>query len=431
MGTTLKIVIVTDKFKGSLSSIEAANSIASGIKIANLSSHYFSDIKFNIIPLADGGEGFLSVAARSGFFKRKEIDVVDPLGRSVKSSFLISEEVPADEQGRGRGPQGASPRHPFAVAEMSLSSGLSLLSPDEYDPMITTSYGFGQTIRAAIKAGAREIIAGIGGSATNDGGTGMLQALGYRFLDKEGMPLRCGDDEYMDGSALGLIGSIDDSMVEPEIRRTRITVACDVVNPLLGQDGATYVYGPQKGADEIKLIQLEAGMKNFATVTERYLGFATSFLCDNPSFIGYDLSDFPGSGAAGGTGFALRSFLHGDLQPGWKVAADISHAEESIAESHLVIAGEGRLDSQTLSGKLVDGMSRLARRHNKPFWVYCGENLLTGEQLKAARIDKVFTIMSVSKNLSDSISRARELLEKISSQSATFLPQIQSNWQTH
>jgi glycerate kinase len=431
MGTTLKIVIVTDKFKGSLTSIEAANSIASGIKIANLSGHFFTDIKFNIIPLADGGEGFLSVAARSGFFKRKEIDVVDPLGRCVKTNFLLSEEMPVDDSGRGRGPQGASPRHPFAVVEMSLSSGLSLLSDDEYDPLTATSYGFGQTIRAAIRAGAREIIAGIGGSATNDGGTGMLQALGYRFLDKEGRPLRCGDDEYMDGSALALIGSIDDSMVDPSVRKTRITVACDVTNPLLGQDGATYIYGPQKGADDIKLIQLEAGMKNFATVTERYLGFATSFLCDNQSFIGYDFSDFPGAGAAGGTGFALRSYLHGDLQPGWKVAADISNAEAAIAESHLVIAGEGRLDSQTLSGKLVDGMSRLAKRHNKPFWVYCGENLLKGEELKAARIDKVFTISSVAKNLNDSISRAKEYLEKISYQSATFLPQIQSNWQTH
>lgn len=403
MRRPINIVIATDKFKGSLSAIEASTAIANGLQAGLFSLEDDAELKITIIPLADGGEGFLSIAGRNGFYKRKEIDVVDPLGRARKSHYLLSET------------------EPLAVLEMSLSSGLGLLETDEYNPSEATSYGFGQLICAALKDGVSTIIAGIGGSATNDGGTGMLQALGYSFMDYSGQVIRGSDDEFMSGSALSKISTIDDSGVDEALQRVKITVACDVENPLLGPDGATYVYALQKGADELDRIKLESGMRNFADVTERYLGFNSCFLCDSSSFVGFDFSDFPGSGAAGGVGFAMRSFLKAELIPGWRVAATLSNADKAIANADLIISGEGRLDSQTLSGKLVNGISILAKRYGKPFWVYCGENKLSAEEQKDAHIDKVFEIQSSAKDQAHSISTAKKLLEKISAESAIFL----------
>jgi glycerate kinase len=406
------IVIATDKFKGSLSASEASLSIAHGLRLGAIKLNLPSDLKVSVIPLADGGEGFLSVAGRSGFFKRKEVNVVDPLGRSLKSHYLLSEE------------------EPFAVIEMALASGLGLLEKDEYNPMETTSYGLGQLISAAVNEGVNHIKLGIGGSATNDGGAGMLQALGFSFRDRNGNLIRGGDDEYMSGSALHEIYTIEDSSVKRELKRVKISVACDVDNPLVGPLGATYIYAPQKGADELALIQLESGMRNFAEAVERHLGFNSSFLCDSSSFVGYDFSDFPGSGAAGGVGFALRSFLRAELLPGWRVAAELTDAEEMISKADLVISGEGRLDSQTLSGKLVEGISILAKRYGKPFWVYCGENSLTEEETQLSNITRIFEILKIANGLNDSISRSKWYLEKISEESATFLCELQSNRQT-
>ncbi len=409
----INIVIATDKFKGSLTAQEASVSISNGLKRGVSSLIALDDIKILQIPLADGGEGFLSVAGRNGFYKRREVEIVDPLGRTIRSHYLLSE------------------KSPVAVIEMALASGLGLLETAEYNPMETTSFGFGQLISHAIKDGVSEIIAGIGGSATNDGGTGMLQALGYAFRDKSGEVICGGEDQYMSGSQLSKIFSIDDSGRESALKRIKITVACDVDNPLLGTEGATYVYAKQKGADDSDLIKLEAGMRNFAEVSEKHLGFNSCFLCDSSSYVGYDFSDFPGSGAAGGVGYALRSFLKADLVPGWRVAASLANVEDAIAKADLIISGEGRLDKQTLSGKLVDGISKLANRYRKPYWVYCGENNLSKEELKAACISKVFEISTIAKDLNDSVSRARQLLEKISAESATFLSELQSNRQTN
>lgn len=409
----INIVIATDKFKGSLTAQEASVSISNGLKRGVSSVLSLDEIKILQIPLADGGEGFLSVAGRNGFYKRREAEIIDPLGRTIKSHYLLSE------------------KDPVAVIEMALASGLGLLEKEEYNPVEATSFGFGQLILHAIKDGVSEIIAGIGGSATNDGGTGMLQALGYTFRDKSGEVICGEEDQFMSGSLLSEIFSIDDSGAERALKRVRITVACDVDNPLLGADGATYVYAKQKGADESDLIKLEAGMRNFAEVSERHLGFNSCFLCDSSSYVGYDFSDFPGSGAAGGVGYALRSFLKADLIPGWRVAATLANVEEAISKADLIISGEGRLDKQTLSGKLVDGISILANRYRKPYWVYCGENNLSEEELKVARISKVFEISPNAKNLNDSISRAKQLLEKISAESATFLSELQSNRQTN
>lgn len=413
MRSLFNIVIASDKFKGSLTASEASMSIAHGLRLGAAARDLPYDLKVNVIPMADGGEGFLSVAGRSGFFKRKEVMVHDPLGRSFKSYYLLSEEKA------------------FAVIEMAMACGLGLLEKDEYNPLEATTFGLGQLISAAIEEGVTHIIIGIGGSATNDGGTGMLQALGYSFRDKNGNEIRGGEDEFMSGSVLQNICTIDDTLVKKELRRVKFTVACDVDNPLLGPAGATYVYAAQKGADDSELVILESGMRNFAEAAERYLGFKSSFLCDSSSFVGFDFSDFPGSGAAGGVGFATRSFLNAELIPGWRVAAELSGADDAISNADLVISGEGRLDSQTLSGKLVEGIAILSKRYDKPVWVFCGENLLTQDELKEAHIERVFEIVKKSHSINDSMSRAKELLEKISQESATFLPELQSNRQTN
>ena len=413
MRSLFNIVIASDKFKGSLTASEASMSIAHGLRLGAAARDLPYDLKVNVIPMADGGEGFLSVAGRSGFFKRKEVMVHDPLGRSFKSYYLLSEEKA------------------FAVIEMAMACGLGLLEKDEYNPLEATTFGLGQLISAAIEEGVTHIIIGIGGSATNDGGTGMLQALGYSFRDKNGNEIRGGEDEFMSGSVLQNICTIDDTLVKKELRRVKFTVACDVDNPLLGPAGATYVYAAQKGADDSELVILESGMRNFAEAAERYLGFKSSFLCDSSSFVGFDFSDFPGSGAAGGVGFATRSFLNAELIPGWRVAAELSGADDAISNADLVISGEGRIDSQTLSGKLVEGIATLSRRYDKPIWVFCGENLLTQDELKEAHIERVFEIVKKSHSINDSMSRAKELLEKISQESATFLPELQSNRQTN
>ena len=413
MRSLFNIVIASDKFKGSLTASEASMSIAHGLRLGAAARDLPYDLKVNVIPMADGGEGFLSVAGRSGFFKRKEVMVYEPLGRSFKSYYLLSEEKA------------------FAVIEMAMACGLGLLEKDEYNPLEATTFGLGQLISAAIEEGVTHIIIGIGGSATNDGGTGMLQALGYSFRDKNGNEIRGGEDEFMSGSVLQNICTIDDTLVKKELRRVKFTVACDVDNPLLGPAGATYVYAAQKGADDSELVILESGMRNFAEAAERYLGFKSSFLCDSSSFVGFDFSDFPGSGAAGGVGFATRSFLNAELIPGWRVAAELSGADDAISNADLVISGEGRLDSQTLSGKLVEGIAILSKRYDKPVWVFCGENLLTQDELKEAHIERVFEIVKKSHSINDSMSRAKELLEKISQESATFLPELQSNRQTN
>lgn len=405
MAGPLKIVIVADKFKGSLTSPEVAAIIGEGLRKGSS-----LELEIKSIPIADGGDGFLDAISRTVACEKHDAMVFDPLGRKIKSGFLMSE---------GR-----------AIIEMAKASGLHLLNPKEYNPLKTTTYGLGELIKKAIEAGAREILVGIGGSATNDCGTGMLQALGYNFLDNKGRAVVAGPEEFMNGSLLESVCTVDDSMVDPSFHKVKITVACDVSNPLLGNEGATYVYGPQKGASERQLEILEEGAKNFSSVTERHLGFSSSFLCDSQSYIGFDMSDFPGAGAAGGVGFAFKAYLNAELLPGWGVVAEITHAQKAIEQADLVITGEGRLDAQSLSGKLVEGISHLARQYNKPLWVFCGENKLSVAQSNKLHIDKIFSIYEEAKNLNNSISRASEILRKISASSATFLNQLQSNRQT-
>ncbi len=385
MAEELKILIVTDKFKGSLTAKEAAECIRKGL-FQGLFGHGINhDIK--IFPMADGGEGTLDVIKKS---KRGELiytEVCDPLLRPVRTPYLLIKDK--------------------AFIEMAKCCGLQLLNENEYDPHKTSTYGLGQMILAAIEGScAKDIVIGIGGSATNDGGMGMLRALGYRFYDYKG------NETIFPGQ----IKKIDGTKVTHILKNVRFMVASDVNNPLLGERGATMVYGPQKGAGENMLEELEREMKNYATVCEEYLG--------------KDYSNLPGAGAAGGVGFALTAFLGAELVPGWKVLSEFSNLEKIIKESDLIITGEGSIDEQSISGKLIDGITQIARKHGKRLWAYCGVNKLNERQISATGIEKIFAISDIESDRYRSMRGAKKYLERISFESATFLNNFQSNRQT-
>ena len=241
---------------------------------------------------------------------------------------------------------------------------------------------------------------------TNDGGMGMLRALGYRFYDYKG------EETVYPGKVKG----IDRTIVNMDLKSVRFKVASDVNNLLLGERGATKVYGPQKGADYKMVEELEHGMQNYAKVCEEFLGKS--------------YSDYPGAGAAGGVGFALIGFLEAELIPGWKMLSELTDLESMIKESDLVITGEGRVDEQSISGKLINGIAAITQKYKKRLWVFCGLNDLNAEQLKQAGIERIFAISDIEDNKVVSIKNAKKLLEKISHESATFLNLFQSNMRT-
>jgi len=428
MADALTILIVTDKFKGSLTAVEACDSIKRGLLQGSFGGGRSLDI--SLLPMADGGDGTIDVIKTSVGGEIKYAEVYDPLMRLARVPYLV----------KGNN----------VYIEMAKCSGLQMLTPKEYNPIKASTYGLGQLILAGVKEltnrdtdgieetndfgkindqGKKEgqIIIGIGGSATNDGGMGMLRALGYRFIrgNKDDVAsIVKGTIAVKEAQSLGEVSLIEDSDVSILIKnrgtdseKIKIMVASDVSNPLLGERGATAVYGSQKGADEKMVEELELGMQCYAKVCESYLGKS--------------YSDYPGAGAAGGVGFALIGFMGAELVPGWKLLSELTDLESLIRESDLVITGEGNVDEQSISGKLIDGIASLTRKHNKRLWVYCGLNELNVEQLKHAGIERVFAISDIEINREVSIKGAKKLLEKISFDSATFLNLLESNKQTN
>lgn len=314
-----KYVIACDSFKGSLTSLEAGNAIAAGILRGDPSA----DV--TVIPVADGGEGTLDVILQNEGMT-KTVAVHDPLGSLINARYAIFGGT--------------------AVIEMAEASGLTLIPPELRNPMLSTTYGTGELIADALKSGFRNFIVGIGGSATNDGGTGMLRALGFRFLDAEG------NEIAHDVTALKRLAVIDDSRVIPGLREASFKVACDVDAPLCGPQGASHVFGPQKGADSNMIEELDSALRNYTDITSRH--------------IGRDLSDAPGSGAGGGIAFALTAFLHATLSNGIDLILDILKFDSRIQGASLVITGEGRLDSQTCLGKAPYGILKRAKAQNIP-----------------------------------------------------------------
>ncbi|OVE74861.1 glycerate kinase [bacterium E08(2017)] len=324
----LKVGIAPDSFKGTLSSLEAATLIERGLKKA------IPDVICVKIPVADGGEGTVQalVEATGGKFVRRS--VAGPLGKKVRAKFGIS--------GDGN----------TAIMEMAEASGLALLKPAERNPLKTSTYGTGELIKAALDLGARKILIGIGGSATNDCGTGMARALGVKFLDSKGRSIKdC-------GGALKYLDRIDMSGLDERLKEVQIEVACDVDNPLTGPRGAAQVYGPQKGASPAMVDQLDESLKNTARIIKRDVGI--------------DILRVPGSGAAGGLGGGLMAFTGGVLRPGIDIVMDAVQLARRFKGCDLVITGEGSMDGQTVYGKTPAGVAKIAKKQGLPVIAICG-----------------------------------------------------------
>jgi len=323
----MKILIAPDSFKESLEAIEVCQAIQSGFR------QVFPDADYTLLPMADGGEGTADVLSYALDGRWKEVIVHDPLMRPISAKYLLLSAG-------------------TAVIEMARASGLHLLTPAERNPLATSSYGVGELIADAIAEGATRIIIGLGGSATNDAGLGMLNALGVKFYDKQ-------DELLAQGSAeLAKLQRINLSGLNPNVANTVFEVACDVTNPLCGEQGASAIFGPQKGASPEQVAQLDRALSNFAQVCQQQ-GFDE---CQN----------IAGAGAAGGLGFALMSFCSAQLKSGFATIAETLNLSEHIAEADLVITGEGKLDAQTAMGKVAGGISQLAREHGVPVIAICG-----------------------------------------------------------
>jgi glycerate kinase len=318
----VKIVIAPDSFKESLSALEVASAIEAGFR------QVFPDAQIVKVPIADGGEGTVQALMDATGGTRHTLEVVGPAGTPVRASY------------------GLTASKGLAVIEMAAASGLELLPPSQRDPRTTTSYGTGELIRDALAKGARRFVIGIGGSATNDGGAGMLQALGVRLLDAEGVEIGRG------GAELARLARIDVSQLDERIAACQIEVACDVTNPLVGPQGASAIFGPQKGATPDMVKQLDQCLQRLADVLHRDLG--------------KDVANIPGTGAAGGLGAALLAVLGGRLRPGCEVVLDAIDLQVILSDADLVITGEGRTDGQTIYGKAPIGVARVAARCGVP-----------------------------------------------------------------
>ncbi len=313
----MKILFASDSFKGSLTSGRIAE------LLEEVTREVFPDAATEGLLVADGGEGTMEAVVGQMHGSYRKAVVAGPLWEEVEAVYGLLPDA-------------------RAVIEMAQASGLPLLPEEKRCPLQTTSFGTGMLIRDALERGIRDIVIAIGGSATNDGGMGAMSALGVRFLDESGALLRgCGED-------LGRVRAVDVSRLHPAARETTFTVMCDVTNPLLGNEGATYTFGPQKGADAGMLKLLEQGMRHYADVTE--------------TATGKDCSLRSGAGAAGGLGFALMAFLNAELRPGAEAVLDLLHFDEKLRGTDLVITGEGRMDRQSVSGKLPSAVGRRCKR---------------------------------------------------------------------
>jgi glycerate kinase len=364
----MKIIVAPNAFKGSLSATQAATAIADGVLQA------VHDAEVVEIPIADGGEGTVEalVSAHRGSYEW--VNVEGPLGDPVLASYGLIDD--------GR----------TAVVELASASGYVLVSTAMRDPRKTSTYGFGQLLEAARKSGARSIIAGIGSSATNDGGVGMAQALGYRFLDAAGVDLPRG------GAALLRLVRIEDSRVDPGWRSVQMMVACDVTNTLTGPEGASAVYGPQKGADPATVRLLDRALGHLADVIERQYGKR--------------VADMPGAGAAGGTGAGLMAFMDANLVPGAALVVDASGFDRALPGADLVITGEGRADGQTAYGKAPGEVARRASAAGVPTVLIAGTRGAGWETLLSKGFTSVASLAQEGDNLQDLMHEARPALTR-------------------
>ncbi len=366
-------VIAPDSFKGSASAREVAQAIADGLRTA------LPDASYDLVPMADGGEGTVDALVSATGGQIVKVKVTGPLGEPVDSFFGIL--------GDGT----------TAVIEMAAAAGLALVPPERRNPMVTTTYGVGELIKAALDAGCRRFIIGIGGSATNDGGAGMAQALGVRLLDATGNEIGFG------GGALAKLARIDASGLDPRVREAEFLVACDVTNPLTGPNGASAVYGPQKGATPEMVAKLDANLRHYAALIRRDLGV--------------DVETVPGAGAAGGLGAGLMAFCHAQLRRGVELVIEAVRLPERVQRADIVITGEGRLDFQTGFGKVPYGVAQVAKRFGRPVIAIAGQLGEGAERCREWGIDACFAItykpMSEAEAMRETLSLLRRTAEEV------------------
>ncbi len=377
----MNVVIAIDSFKGSMTSLEAGRAAAEGVK------RVFPDATICIRPIADGGEGTVDALIEGMQGERQRVSVTGPLGEAVFAEYGIVDEK-------------------TAVIEMSAAAGITLVPDELRNPMNTTTYGVGEMILDAIHKGCRNFIIGIGGSATNDGGIGMLQALGFGLLDEQGNPIPLG------GRGLENLCSITTKDAVPELLECQFHIACDVTNPLCGEMGCSAVYGPQKGATEEMIGQMDQWLSLYAQLVKGIFPDADQ--------------ERPGAGAAGGIGFAFLAFLRGELKNGIELVLKETRLEEYIKDANYVITGEGRLDSQTVMGKVPVGVAKIAKKHRIPVLAFAGAVTPEAGVCNEYGIDAFFPILRricsldeamkpshAQQNLKDAVEQAFQLIKVV------------------
>lgn len=373
----MKIVVAPDSFKGSLSALQAAEAIEQGM------GKVFPDANIKKIPMADGGEGTAQslVDATGGQLLVER--VADPLGNEIEAEYGILGD------------------RTTAVIEMAAASGLTLVPIDRRDPFVTTTYGTGQLIKAALNRGCRKLIIGIGGSATNDGGAGMAEALGAKLLTSNGKSISPG------GWGLGALDTINLSDLDSRLGATATVVACDVDNPLTGTNGAAHVYGPQKGATPEMIEILDANLARFASIVKRDMGKS--------------VGDIPGSGAAGGLGAGLIAFLNAELKSGVEIIIDAVQLEKQLEGASFVVTGEGEINFQTVFGKTPVGVAKLAKKLGIPVIAIAGSIADGADEVHKAGIDAIIDIVPTPMPLEKAVRNAFDLTAEAATRAARFI----------
>lgn len=373
----MKILIAPDSFKESATALEVAQAIKSGF------SRELPHAEYILMPLADGGEGTVDAIVDLFQGKRLKVEVTAPLGNKVQATY------------------GYVPEQQLAIIEMAEASGLVLVPKDLRNPLNTSSYGTGELIKHALDQGATRLIIGIGGSATNDMGVGMLQALGAKFLDHQGKQISLGAKGLRD------LKTVDYSELDSRLTNLQIEIACDVTNPLCGANGSSAVFGPQKGATPQMVLELDQLLNQACTLVEKYTG--------------KQIQELPGSGAAGGMGAGLCSLPHAELKPGFKIISDLLQLDKITSEVDLVITGEGRMDSQSIQGKTPTGIAKIAKSHQKPVIALVGSHLPGYELVYEHGIDAVFPIISGVADLETTLKQGKHNLENTARNIARIL----------
>lgn len=384
----MKVTVAIDSFKGSLSTFEAGESAKNGIR------RVYPDAEIFVRPLADGGEGTVEAIIRATGGSITQADVTDPLGRPIRAQYGIIKQTGT------------------AVIEMAAAGGITLVSPDERDPTVTSTYGVGQMIVDALRRGCRRFVIGIGGSATNDAGAGMLEALGFELLDENGNVIPRG------ARGLAKVSSIRAYNSLPELEACTFKVACDVRNPLYGENGCSAVYGPQKGADPDCVRSMDLWMRAYADTVRQFYPSADP--------------EYPGAGAAGGLGFAFLTFLGATLVSGVDLVIEETGLEDYIRRSDVVVTGEGRLDAQSSMGKAPTGVAALAKRYSKPVIAFSGcvadgAELCNGHGIDAffpilqspCTLEEAMETLTAAKNLESTAQQAFRLIKTFKKQEKT------------